>query len=331
MLVECFVPDGPFLAYRVSQKDIAALKRLTQETVENTPGLNVKPLRFLMAAGGVTEIPGMGLIDIELGGLYRGFNTDANAGIQFVVHDGDVFTLAASLSLLFYNQPNEPDDPSLPMEERRNLMLNYVFDVAPTGKVGVTCLTAANAFATSCAAFDMMTILWEFKNLSTQFSSFASHAMTEVYLAEEDRWVLLDVDRGAYFHRGDNGALSCDEFLECGETGETIHVTYLTNKRYAGFGRGERVKIQMDFVSELYELGGTPFDKDFYQIIAQSEIVTGVSVHRDKRLLTTEQSKNRSKKLYQARNGDFSEWEANLIDVVGKFQTEYPETGAVSS
>lgn len=286
-IADLYLPNTQTVAYRLTGMEIAPLPA--------TGGEPTRPFEFLMPVGGTVRVPGGQAFDIERPGLYRVYDTVLDRRVQWIVHDLDIGLFAASVSSLLYHQPNEPDDASRSMGERRALQLKHAIAAAKEGKVGVTCLTAANVFAACCRSAGVEAVVWEFENVSTPYERFATHAMAEARDAGTGKSVLYDIDRGLVLHLGDDEPLSCEAFVEAAQRGDAIRTTRISPRAYAGFGAGSRHATVEDFVSDLYEFGGSAFDESFYAIIGTSELVLGTKAYGEGGKVTSPAAAARSR------------------------------------
>lgn len=304
--------DLSLVGYRIDGVDLHPLRILPRGG--GGDARDVHPYAFLLPAGGFVEIPGVGLIEIADPGLYRLQTFDSLQTLQWIVYDNDVYRLAASVSSLFYHIANEPDDPKAPMAARRQGALNYAVETAPRRKVGATCLTSANMLASVCKTLALKSIVWEFENVSTELKPFASHAMTEIYVPSEERAVLFDPDRGLTLHReADGAALSCQDFVACAHAGDALYTHRLNAKPFAGFGFGTRIPTCEDFINDLYEMGGSQFDRDFYTVIGRSEIVFGQQAYDRGHNVSLPQCKQSAAALLARTNYALSDFETDRL------------------
>lgn len=291
-------PDLDLLAYRVEGRDV--------HPVTITPGTpldGAKPFGLLQEVGGTVGIPGLGEVAIDAPGLYRIQSYAHKTSLQWVVYDADVFTLAASVSSIFYHLANEPKLQGGDPEGLRQQHLQYALDNAVRGKVAGVCLTAANFFALVCNWLKLKAVVWELENISTDLKPFNTHAMAEVYLDSLDQPVLFDIDRGRCFKNAAGEPLSLQGFMEHSRAGAPLTIQVLTNKPYGGYGPGSRIPTAMDVTVDLYQLGGEAVDQDFYHALGTAEIVLGRKAYGDTGQVTTPLARERAKATLDADDG----------------------------
>lgn len=275
-------PDLDLLAYRVEGREIYPVT-----VTPGAPGGTAKPFGLLLEAGGTVGIPGLGEVTIDAPGLYRIQSYAHKTSLQWVVYDADVFTLAASISSIFYHLANEPKLQGGDPEGLRQQHLQYALDNAVRGKVAGVCLTAANFFALVCNWLKLNAVVWELENISTDLKPFNTHAMAEVFVPDLDKPVLFDIDRGRCFRDASGEPLSLQDFMDHSRAGTPLTIQVLTDKPYGGYGPGSRIPTAMDVTVDLYQLGGEAVDQDFYQVLGTAEIVLGRKAYGDTGQVTT--------------------------------------------
>lgn len=317
-LKSAFHDDRNVIAYRVYRQDIFPVEILEEEGADPE---DVKDFNLLLPIGGCVKVDRAGVIRIGSPGLYRLHRLEDNRLIQWIVHDGDVMTLAASASSVFYHQASEPLDPNQSLAHNRSLQLEYAIRSASHGKVGGVCLTSANFFALLCRWLGLNAVVWEFENLTTTLKPFSTHAMTEVYVDALNQPVLFDLDRGMYLLNDLGEILSLEGFLSCVQNGGDITPVPLNSKPYGGYGPGSRIPVAYDFIVDLYQLGGASVDKDFYHSLGMAEVVIGTKAYGSMSRVTTSLSKVAAEKLLNKNEQDIDPAKSSLLPIIQKLPT----------
>ena len=278
-----FHPDLNLVAYRIKGLECLPVQ-LDREEPADQP-IQRQP-QLILPLGGALAIPGVGFIRLDRGGLYRIHSMANNQCFQWIVHDGDPLTLAASVSAIFYHHADEPADAAPNTPEGLEKTYQYFLANAPKGKVAGTCLTASHSFAFLCRQAGIDAVVWQFENLSAPYGEGASHAMTEIRLDDGTGRALVDIDRNALYDDGEGTLLACADFVHRARQGEMIGVRPLTRACHTGLGLPGRIPQRRDFINELADLAGPAFQAQVAALVGQSHLILGMRQYGDECAIT---------------------------------------------